>query len=132
MTKQRSYCFGLPVLILWLCVIMDSSPVRAGTTNQVLEPVDQVARDTMAGCLEVLKEQKAAETFENGLCIGVIKGLHYLSADVCVPPALSLVEIANVVARFPKAHPDSVKQDFREIVLQALRSAWPCAGQRGT
>jgi hypothetical protein len=131
MTTEILNRFG-PIFILCLCVIIAGGPVRAGTPGQDLEPVDQVARDTVAGCLEVLNVQKAAETFENGLCIGVIKGLHYLSRDVCVPPALSLVEIADVIVRFPKAHPDSAKQDFREVVLQALRSAWPCAGQRGT
>jgi Rap1a immunity proteins len=86
---------------------------------------DEVARAATAGCHNALKKSDP-EPFEFGLCLGVLKGLHYLSSDVCVPPAVSLEDVAGVVSRYLDTHPERIDQDFRETSLEAMRSAWPC------
>jgi hypothetical protein len=87
---------------------------------------DEAARNVLAGCEEQLEAVNGAETFELGLCLGTLKGLHYLSADVCIPPALNLATIAGVLSKYFKSHPTD-QGDFRERSLDAMRSAWPCS-----
>lgn len=91
--------------------------------------LDSRARAVIAGCEEELKSL-LSNSFDLGVCLGVLKGLHYLSADVCVPPALTLPDIAGVLSRYFEAHPKDEPADFRERSLEALRAAWPCAGRR--
>jgi Ssp1 endopeptidase immunity protein Rap1a len=87
---------------------------------------DEAARNVLAGCEEELKAASGAATFDLGVCLGTLKGLHYLSTDVCIPPALSLAEIAAVLSKHFDAHPKERQADFRERALGAMRSAWPC------
>jgi hypothetical protein len=89
---------------------------------------DEAARRVTKGCHIVLK-MDYRETFDLGLCLGVIKGLHYLSSHICVPPAISLKYIAGIISKYFDSHREQVDQDFREISLQAMRSAWPCVVQ---
>lgn len=86
---------------------------------------DEAARNVLAGCEKQLEAVDGAETFELGLCLGTLKGLHYLSADVCIPPAINLATIAGVLTKYFQSHPTD-RGDFRERSLDAMRSAWPC------
>lgn len=91
---------------------------------------DEAARRVIEGCPEILKSANRMETFDLGMCLGVIKGLHYLSTDVCVPPATSLDDMASVITKYLHARPAETSEDFREISLKAMRSAWPCRGRK--
>jgi hypothetical protein len=88
--------------------------------------VDDEARTVTAGCPEVLKRTGQLETFETGMCLGILKGLHYLSKDICIPPATSLSQMGDVVARYFDGHADKIRDDFRETAIDAMRTAWPC------
>lgn len=100
----------------------NASTWRAATDNDE-------ARSIISGCEEKLAGIDDILTFDLGLCLGVLKGLHYLSDEVCIPPAVSLEDIASVLTRFFQSHPEGKHDDFRERSLKAMRSAWPC-GQR--
>jgi hypothetical protein len=63
------------------------------------------------------------------LCLGILKGLHYLSKDICIPPAISLGQIGDVVSQYFDNHPGRIDGDFQEIALAAMRSARPCGGR---
>jgi len=91
--------------------------------------LDERARAVIAGCENEIRSI-SSNSFDLGVCLGVVKGLHYLSTDVCVPPALTLTDIAGVLSRYFEAHPKDEPADFRERSLEALRAAWPCAGRR--
>ena len=52
-----------------------------------------------AGCHEALKRTGQLQTFDASMCLGVLKGLHYLSKDICIPPAISLGQIGEVVSQ---------------------------------
>lgn len=53
-----------------------------------------------AGCHDAIRNARQPDSFDAGMCLGIIKGLHYLSRDVCIPPATSLGEIADIVSRY--------------------------------
>jgi hypothetical protein len=91
--------------------------------------IDDEARSVTAGCHEALKRTGELQTFEAGICLGILKGLHYLSKDVCIPPATSLSQIGKVVSGYFDGHPGKIHDDFQEAALDAMRSAWPC-GER--
>jgi hypothetical protein len=88
--------------------------------------IDDEARSVIAGCHDAIKGAGPPQSFDAGMCLGIIKGLHYLSQDVCIPPATSLGEIADIVSRYVDTHEGSAQDDFRETSLKAMRSAWPC------
>lgn len=102
-------------------------PRRLPATNSpdaALASHDDEGRGVTAGCHDIMKALDA-NAFDLGLCLGVLKGLHYLSQDLCIPSTVSLGDIASVVTRYFDAHPQQIDSD-RELSLEAMRSAWPC------
>jgi hypothetical protein len=92
-------------------------------------PIDDEAQSVTAGCYEALKRTGQLQTFDAGICLGILKGLHYLSKDICIPPATSLSQIGDVVSQYFDSHAGKTRDDFQETALDAMRSAWPCAGR---
>jgi hypothetical protein len=90
--------------------------------------IDEEARAVTAGCHEALKRTEL-QTFDAGICLGILKGLHYLSQDICIPPATSLGQIGSVVSQYFDSHGGKMRDDFQEAALDAMRSAWPCGGR---
>ena len=88
--------------------------------------IDEEARSATAGCHEALKRSGQSQTFDAGMCLGILKGLHYLSKDICIPPATSLGQIGDVVSQYFDSHGSNIDDDFQEAALAAMRSAWPC------
>jgi hypothetical protein len=68
-----------------------SFPTSTFAQNQI----DDEARSVTAGCHEAFKRTGQLQTFEAGICLGILKGLHYLSKEICIPPATSLGQIAQ-------------------------------------
>jgi Rap1a immunity proteins len=102
--------------------------VGAGDVADKIDYTDEAARRVTSECHNALKSI-GLETSELGTCLGVLKGLHYLSPDMCIPPSISLGDIAAVVSRHFDAHPEQLQNDFREVSLEAMRLAWPCAAK---
>ena len=82
-----------------------------------------------AGCHEALKRTDQLQTFDASMCLGVLKGLHYLSKDICIPPAISLGQIGEVVSQYFDSRA-GITRDFQETALDAMRSAWPCGARK--
>lgn len=112
-------------LALLLAVVLSTAPTSASALR-VAADNDEAARGIISGCEETIGTIEDLPTFDLGLCLGVLKGLHYLSRDVCIPPAVSLEDVALVLKRFFQSHPEGRLEDFRERSLDAMRSAWPC------
>jgi len=119
MTRRRIIC------CVFLVITSTFVPVAAFAQN----PVDDEARTVTAGCHQALKRATQLQNFDAGMCLGVLKGLHYLSKDICIPPATSLGEIGSVVAQYLDRHAGNAHDDFQEDALHAMRSAWPCGGR---
>jgi hypothetical protein len=66
-----------------------------------------------AGCHEALKRTGQLQTFDASMCLGVLKGLHYLSKDICIPPAISLGQIGEVVSQYFDSRA-GITRDFRK------------------
>jgi hypothetical protein len=119
MTKRRTvYCS-------FLIVVSTSFPASTFAQNQI----DDEARSVIAGCHEALKRTGQSQPFGAGMCLGILKGLHYLSKDICIPPATSLGQIGDVVSQYFDSHKGKIDDDFQETALDAMRSAWPCGGR---
>ena len=88
--------------------------------------IDDEARSVTADCHEALKRTGQLQTFGAGMCLGILKGLHYLSKDICIPPATSLGQIGDVVSQYFDSHTGKIDDDFQKTALDAMRSAWPC------
>jgi hypothetical protein len=109
----------------FLIVVSTSFPASTFAQNGI----DDEARSATAGCHEALKQTGQFPTFYSGMCLGILKGLHYLSKDICIPPATSLGQIGDVVSQYLDSHTGKIRGDFQETALDAMRSAWPC-GER--
>jgi hypothetical protein len=96
------------------------------TSTSAQNPIDDEARTVTAGCHEALKRTGRLQTFDAGMCLGILKGLHHLSKDICIPPATSLGQIGDVVSQYLDSHAGEMDDDFQETALAAMRSAWPC------
>ena len=119
MTRRWIICFSFFIVILaWF-----AAPAFAQSD------IDDEAQSVTAGCHEALKRTGELQTFDAGICLGILKGLHYLSKDICIPPATSLGQIGDVVSRYFDGHPGKINGDFQESALDAMRSAWPCGGR---
>jgi hypothetical protein len=97
------------------------------TSGLAQQQIDDEARSVTADCHEALKRTGQLQTFGAGMCLGILKGLHYLSKDICIPPATSLGQIGDVVSQYFDSHTRKIDDDFQETALDAMRSAWPCA-----
>ena len=93
------------------------------------QQIDDEARSVTADCHEALKRTGQLQPFGAGMCLGILKGLHYLSKDICIPPATSLSQIGEIVSQYFDSHPSKIHGDFQETALDAMRSAWPCGGR---
>lgn len=91
--------------------------------------IDDEAQSVTAGCREALTRSGQLQTFDAGMCLGILKGLHYLSKDICIPPATSPGQIGDVVSQYFDSHAGNPRDDFQETALDAMRSAWPCGGR---
>jgi hypothetical protein len=107
--------------------ILSSTSFPAFTFAQ--NQIDDEARSVTAGCHEALKRTGQLQTFGAGMCLGILKGLHYLSKDICIPPATSLGQIGDVVSQYFDSHTRMIDDDFQKTALDAMRSAWPCGGR---
>jgi hypothetical protein len=115
MTGRYRTAYLFFVILTWL---------PASATAQ--DPIDDEAQSVTAGCHEALKRTGQMQTFDAGMCLGILKGLHYLSKDICIPPATSLSQIGDVVSQYFDSHAGKTRDGFQETALAAMRSAWPC------
>jgi Rap1a immunity proteins len=88
------------------------------------------AASVVAGCRNIAQRDSTGDAFEQGQCIGLLKGLYYLSSGACIPAAVTVGVLARIVVRYIDDRPSRLDEDFRELALEALRHAWPCSGAR--
>jgi hypothetical protein len=88
------------------------------------------AASIIPGCRNFTEPGSIGDTFEQGQCIGLLKGLYYLSTGACIPSAVTVGVMARTVVRYIDDRPSRLGEDFRELALEALRHAWPCSGTR--
>jgi hypothetical protein len=91
---------------------------------------EDAAAFVIPSCRESAKPGSISDAFGQGMCIGLLKGLYYLSSDACIPPAITIGAVARIVVKYIDDRPTRMHEDFRELALEALKTAWPCSGMR--
>ena len=99
------------------------------TSTSAQNPIDDEARAVTAGCHEALKRTGQLQTFDAGMCLGILKGLHYLSKDICIPPATSLGQIGDVVPSTSIAIPRRLTTIFRTLLWTPCAPRGHAAGE---
>ncbi len=88
----------------------------------------QGCRDAAALINFSIDGESKEDLLTRGFCVGVIDGLSYLgtSSGVCVPVGVTAEQAARVVVQYIDGQPARMNEDFRLLVLEALRAAWLC------
>ncbi len=101
----------------------------------VAQPDRTSANYWMQGCRDAaalinfsIDGESKEDLLKRGFCVGVIDGLSYLgtSSGVCVPVGVTAEQAARVVVQYIDGQPARMNEDFRLLVLEALRAAWLC------
>ena len=86
------------------------------------------AKDLLQHCRDSLLEKAAfPRPFYSGLCIGLVAGANYVDAKSCAPEDATNSELMHVVLGYIEMRPQRMNEEFMKLVLEALRSAWPCS-----
>jgi hypothetical protein len=70
-------------------------------------------------------DNNSVSTYEQGMCVGLVHGLAYMSGS-CFPKGVTRGQTIRVVIAYIERHPQRMHEDFRELALEALHEAWPC------
>ena len=84
------------------------------------------ANSRMPGCRTLLRQEQgtAAQSFDQGMCLGLISALASLTK--CRPSEVTRGQIVNVVVQYIDARPTRLHEDFELLALEAVIAAWPC------
>jgi hypothetical protein len=98
------------------------------TVPAMAEDLDS-ANSVMPGCRDYLRNvlppnNKAA--YDVGVCEGIVEGLIYLDRAQCPPNGVIHTQTIRVVVAYIDARPARMHENFKRLVLEALRAAWPC------
>jgi hypothetical protein len=70
--------------------------------------------------------------FMAGLCAGIVDALVGVSSVLpekmrfCPPPSSTNAQQLRVVVLYAEKHPERLDGNFKYLVVDALREAWPC------
>jgi hypothetical protein len=104
-------------------IICSASIVLAITAMGAAEEPSS-ANYVMPACWHYLNSSKV-DYFGQGRCIGLVEGLGYL-ANRCTPAGVTVRQAILVVATYIAGRPTRMHEDFKDLALEALRTAWPC------
>jgi Rap1a immunity proteins len=79
----------------------------------------------MPACRDSLRRDTSA-TFQQGVCTGLIEGISYMDNSQCQPDGVTIGQEIRVVVAYIDARPARMHENFRDLVVEALRAAWPC------
>jgi hypothetical protein len=113
-------------------ILLTIALIALGASSEAESAVirSDTAASIVPGCRNFTQPDSMGDVFEQGQCIGLLKGLYYLSSGACIPAAVTVGAMARTVVRYIDDRPSRLDEDFRELALEALRHAWPCSGTR--
>ena len=96
-------------------------------TTQAAE-TSYTANDLLQDCKDSLLERKVSpRPFYSGLCMGLVAGVNYVDAKSCAPENATNSQLMRVVLAYIEVRPQRMHEEFTKLVVEALRSAWPCS-----
>src|SRR4051812_36615078 len=89
---------------------------------------------TLPNCrdwLDVFDHKKApegtrTEGLNQGRCIGIVEGLFAADSQTCAPDGVNLAKSIRLVISYIDSLPEPRQDNFKALVLEAMRKAWPC------
>src|SRR5713101_7275560 len=82
------------------------------------------ANYVMPGCRAFMKGV-SLNSFKQGWCGGLITGLAQMYRR-CMPPELTQRQLARGIVQYIDARPARMREDFRNLAVEAMQAAWPC------
>jgi Rap1a immunity proteins len=92
--------------------------------------------DLFRGC-KVLSEGGTADAqlqsagmFCAGFAFGLASVGRYLSVPglrSCAPATLTASQLASIIVKYAEAQPERMREDARQVTLEAFHDAWPCS-----
>ena len=86
------------------------------------------------GCRDIIEDGRGTSEFVQGLCAGEVSATWSLLQDlnlVCGPAGASANDALIVVLSYTLSRPDRRGTRFATLVVEALRTAWPCPQSNG-
>jgi hypothetical protein len=115
-------------ILLTVVLITLGALSKASSAEQPFR--SDTAASIVSGCRNLTEPGGPGDLFQQGQCVGLLKGLYYLSRGACIPAAVTVGAMARTVVRYIDDRPTRLGEDFRELALESLRHAWPCSGMR--
>jgi hypothetical protein len=69
MAERCTVCCSVVLAVAIICCAITPMPAQT--------PIDDEARSVIAGCHDAIKSSGKSKTFDAGMCLGILKGLHY-------------------------------------------------------
>ncbi len=108
------------IILLTFTVVPDKAIAETG--NELLEMCD----------IELTKDSSVSEfqdtAFCHGYIVGAYEGMKYMAKQKvwCRPEGVTFGQIKKVVIKYLKENPQRLHELYVELVLSAMREAFPC------
>ena len=100
--------------------------LTGGSALAEVDPRNSANHD-ISGCRAFLTEGTHDDLFGAGWCAGTVFTLKYMGrGNSCPPDAVTASQLVHVVVRYIDARPERMHESFKELALEALKTAWPC------
>jgi Ssp1 endopeptidase immunity protein Rap1a len=93
----------------------------------------QSGKDMFDGCKNFVETTPSPQlALKSGLCVGTITGMSYIAKSLpqnmkwCLPAGVTNLQQGRAVVTFFEANPGRLTEDYRDLVMAALRQTWPC------
>jgi len=64
--------------------------------------------------------------YKRGVCLGFVNGVAAVQKKACIPDGVKFGQLRRVVQRYMEENPEQTHKSAFQIVIAALKSAWPC------
>jgi Rap1a immunity proteins len=87
----------------------------------------QSANYMMAGCRASLRDPMPPNSYYlAGVCVGAVEGIWFAGVGMCIPKGATVSQAIRVAVKYIDDRPARLNENFKALILEALRAAWPC------
>jgi hypothetical protein len=80
----------------------------------------------LPGCRSFMQKASNYSDFDQGVCVGVIRGIVYAARDICAPTESTTNQAVAVVIKYIDQRPQDMHLPFAVLAHTALQEVWPC------
>ncbi len=120
-------------LLLWMFVLPPAQP-QEKTTN-----IDNSGNQFLLQCGDMMGKS-SSDAFQRGECFGYVEGLDAGAKSIvaleglkqppyCMPEEVTIGQIANILLKFIKDHPEKTDIPASVLAVDSLMLAFPCKAE---